>query len=1482
MPGRSLRAGWFSLIAWLTALLAVGVGLVVPPSVAVAAVPADGMTGAQLTTAFQEYGDTSGRWSGGDGAASVALPDGRVAWLFSDTYIGSVNADGSRGPSTFVNNAIVLQHGTNLQTTVHGGTAAEPKSLVPAPAGEMYWAADGIVEGGKLKVLYGHYKKTGSGSFDVALVGTALVTFTLPSLAVESTVELPVGATTSWGSAVLADGGYTYVYGSEWEDGIRHLRLARVAAGSIGGAWEFWTATGWVSSEAQSQRLSLTGIGTGVAVQKVGEQYVLVTVDTHLPFNSAVVAYTAPSPAGPFSGPVDLFVAPEPGQKEGAYVYDARLHPELAPDGRLLVSYNVNTIDPDALNGDASIYRPRFVDVAWPPAEPDPATLPAAPTGLTATADPLTGAVRLTWQPVAGSSVSYDVSVRDVTAGATHVAKALRDVTETSAEVVSVTSGHTYEFSVSAANSAGEGPRSAVVSATPKVLPPAAPTGVTATADDQGTVKVSWNAVAGAWTYSVLYRDVTAGETEFAQYGANSTSAELRRLTHNHEYEIKVTARGSAGDSDPSAIVKATARYAAPPVPTGVRAASNTDGTITLSWDQPAQAVWYAVYQRDVTAGQTWQKLDLPVTTCCEMQAGYLTDTHVYEFAIAAIGDGGAESARSASAQATSAYPAAAPPTALVAKAESGQVLLTWTASTTPEAWYWVYVRDVTLGEQFKKLDLPVSSCCSMNAGYLTNGHTYEFAVTAFASGRESVKSNIVSAVPDVQPPPTPTGVSATAQSNGRIKVDWQSSQAHLWYVVYQRDVTAGQAWQKLDLPITECCTFTAGLLTHQHVYEFKVAALGEGVEGATSTVVSARSVYAVPPAPTGLTGTPTGDGSVSLHWTPYDGDNVGYWVYLRDVTDGQTTFTRGAWPALGTSAEPGWLKHGHVYEFKVSAENPGGEGPASAPIRVTATGGLPRPPSSLTGTAGDGTVTLRWTASPDPDVMYVVWQRDKTAGEAWRQLPLPVSGCCVFNGGMLTNGHTYEFKVAAANQSGQSTATNVVSVKPMPPIPAPPTNLVGTAGNKTVKLTWNASPSSNVWYWVEVRPAGGSWTRLRDPVWCCVFNGGYLTNGVTYEFRVRTANIAGASTPSNVVTVRPMPPLPKAPTNLTGTAPGNGKVSLKWTASTTPDVYYWVEMREGNGAWKRLQYPSWCCSFNGDYLKNNVRYEFAIRAANIAGVSPRSNILALTPTADAPEWLRLTPGDRNMHVKWTPSTTPGVSYLVSWRLAGDKTAAWRSVHIMSGSEASVAGGNGYSDLYDFKVEAWTPYGPSKPATGQEMFREMWGEVDWHWMNGINGSNKAAAIRTAGKTCRDGVYQRVCFNSRTTIPNTSSMTVGDYWLYPGWTEYTYITELRCEAFRRANLRHERGPDFAFRYGPMLIEHEAIHSRQWAEEWDMWFYVYKYQQEAKKSGDGTKNAFEIRANLYWGDYRAIETRYTDKYELPDGCEWPGNATYEPVG
>ncbi|MEU9511147.1 fibronectin type III domain-containing protein [Micromonospora sp. NPDC048169] len=1227
------------------------------------------MSAAELNGMWTAYGNAGGHWTGGDRTVSVPLPDGRVAWFFSDTFLGTVNSDGSRpANSPMVHNTLVVQDESGLTETRHGGTAAAPKSFMcDDSVGLGCWVADAVVDGSVVRVLVNKYAATGPGVLDVKPTGNALVTLTLPGLAVQEVRDLPLGSAITWGQELLNEAGYTYIYGSEHAEGVKFARLARVPLGGLAGPWQFWTGNGWSSQANESARIA-SGVGTAFAVQKINGQYLLVTMEGHLVFNSTIVAYAANSPTGPFGDPIELARVSPGSNDRPLIVYDTSTHPSLAANGKLLISYNVNSFDRQVTLDDVTTYRPRFIEVDWPRPQPDPSLLPAAPTNIVANAD-VEGGVHLSWTAPAGSGMKYWVYQKDVTAEQIQWVRLPQSVDQASADLTYLKDGHTYQYRVAAENAVGEGPASAVVSAVASVRPPAAPANLTATARTDGKISLSWGTADRAWHYEVQRRDVTAGQSEFQPVNhpeGTTTSLIVDWLEHQHEYEFRVRGVGGSGPGEYSAPARATAVYSVPSAPAALTASAQSDGTIRLSWTAPPGDVWHSVYQRDVTAGETeFTKWPYPVTEGSTATARYLAHGHEYEYKVVATNRGG-ESAPSNLARAVASYAAPAAPSGLTASVQAdGTIKLAWTASPG-EVWYRIYQRNLTAGETvFSAWPAPVAEGTTATAEYVTHGHEYEFKVAATNAGGESAASNTVRVRSLPALPTAPTGLSASAQANGTVVLNWQASGTNVWYAVYQRDVTAGESqFSKWPLPVSEGTTATAQYLAHGHEYEFKIAATNAAGESPATAPVRATARYAAPSAPTNLRGATAGDGKIELNW---DAPAPGVYsvIYWRDVTAGQSAFTRLEYLTTQTSITMEYLQHGHVYEYKVAATTAGGEGTASATVRVTAAYNLPSPPTNLVATAGDGKVTLSWAASPTANVNYIVYYRDSAAGQSWQRLAYPVTATSQVVQ-YLTNGRTYQFQVKASNAGGESAPTATASAKPMPPLPQPPSGLTASPGDGKVSLRWTASPSGNVWYWIEMRnvTAGQAWTRLKSPVDATSITLDYMTNGQTYEFRVRANNVAGDSVAaSNVASARPMPPFPQSPSNLTVTA-GVGQATLRWTASPTSNVWYYVYRRDvtANKAWERLPYPiSSCCTIKIDTLVPNRTYEFKVAATNLSGTSEASNVARVTmPLPPAASDITVRPALFSLNVSW-PAVSGADGYAIYYRKRDGANDLWPS-----------------------------------------------------------------------------------------------------------------------------------------------------------------------------------------------------------------------------
>lgn len=340
-------------------------------SVTSATVTATASPDPELTALFDSYADTGVGWTGADSTYTVPLRDGSVAWLFSDTFLGPVLADGGR-PTTapFLNNSVVVQAGTAL-TTVAGGTPEQPASLVgPDADADWYWFGAGDrTPRGDLRVGVLGFERFGDGYWDWGWSHNAIATIDTSTWQVDRVDPLPSAAGIQWASWYQRVGGTVYVYGVEDLGAAKYLHVAKVLGGDLTDLhrWRYWDGRSWVREESASVRV-LPGVANELSVAPFHDGYLLVTQDTSVPFGSEVHAYLACDPQGPFVHAAHLFDMPEAGPAgtyadPNVFAYNAHEHPELREGDTLLVTYNVNSLDTSDLYGDVSIYRPRFVEV---------------------------------------------------------------------------------------------------------------------------------------------------------------------------------------------------------------------------------------------------------------------------------------------------------------------------------------------------------------------------------------------------------------------------------------------------------------------------------------------------------------------------------------------------------------------------------------------------------------------------------------------------------------------------------------------------------------------------------------------------------------------------------------------------------------------------------------------------------------------------------------------------------------------------------------------------------------------------------------------------------------------------------------------------------------------------------------------------------------------------------------------------------------
>jgi hypothetical protein len=197
--------------------------------------------------------------------------------------------------------------------------------------------------------------------------------------------------------------------------------------------------------------------------------------------------------------------------------------------------------------------------------------------------------------------------------------------------------------------------------------------------------------------------------------------------------------------------------------------------------------------------------------------------------------------------------------------------------------------------------------------------------------------------------------------------------------------------------------------------YTATVTITADHMEDVTFTVTQAVNLPDAPANPQSLTAL-GGNREVTLNWNTVT-EATYYNVYMSGVT-GQFNSEASATVTGLTYTIPG-LANGTAYYFIVKAGNPGGLSAASNEVEVTPAT-VPGAPGTITATAGNGQVTLTFTAPADdggsPITEYEVTDSTGTITVTGAASPITVTG--------LENDKAYTFTVTAMNSMGKSEAS--------------------------------------------------------------------------------------------------------------------------------------------------------------------------------------------------------------------------------------------------------------------------------------------------------------------------------------------------------------------------------------------------------------------------------------------------------------------------
>lgn len=319
-------------------------------------------------------------WIGGDGVYSVRLSPNRVAWLFSDTWIGKV-ANQQRIDATIINNTVAIEdHSTGkpVMSFWYRQVNGKPDALFK-PVGitrDWFWLQSAVMSGSQLAVFLARIEKTDDKSvFGFKQNGQWLAMVSNPQ-------ETPVNwnfeqfqiphtrfekqNTICWGGANCQVDHDLFVYGfiecRKLKIMTRSLVVARVPVLSVKdfSQWRFYSEGTWQADPEKASPLA-TGMAPEFSVHRSGNEYVLVYTENGL--SDRILMRKSPNPWGPWSDSKVVFTCPEMKQDKKLFTYAAKAHPHWSTEKQLVISYVVNSFDFWQITREAQWYWPRFVGV---------------------------------------------------------------------------------------------------------------------------------------------------------------------------------------------------------------------------------------------------------------------------------------------------------------------------------------------------------------------------------------------------------------------------------------------------------------------------------------------------------------------------------------------------------------------------------------------------------------------------------------------------------------------------------------------------------------------------------------------------------------------------------------------------------------------------------------------------------------------------------------------------------------------------------------------------------------------------------------------------------------------------------------------------------------------------------------------------------------------------------------------------------------
>ncbi len=918
--------------------------------------------------------------------------------------------------------------------------------------------------------------------------------------------------------------------------------------------------------------------------------------------------------------------------------------------------------------------------------------LPNAPTNVAANTVSSTR-IDVTWTDGGPFETGYQIE-RCTGAACTDFALiATTAANATSFQNTGLTPNETYRYQVRAVNAVGTSAYSPIVSSATDV--PADPADLAALTFSAARIDLSWTDNASNETEYQVERcsGVLCGVfTPLALLPANTTSYSDETVVADESYSYRVRAFNVNGFSNYSNVT--TTNTSAPGAPVDLVATLATDSRIELAWSDKADNELSFEVERCAGAGCTSFTLlaTLPANTTSYADEA-LVGNETFRYQVRAVNNV-AVSAYTNEAEANTLRPAS--PSVFTATTVSAtRVDLAWNENATNEIGYRILRCSGDACTDFALLqEIPANSDSYSDLSAVA-GQVYGYRVFAYnVAGQSDVIADVyaTTAVPEV-----PTGLTAVAASANQMDLTWtDASNIEDGYRIEQC-VGVGCEFVEVGSTGPNATGFSATGLSINTVYSFRVRAFNAAGTSAYTAAVVGNTFG--PNAPSALSTTTVLSNQINLSWTDNATNELGFRIE-RCLGAACADFTEvGVAPANTPSFQDTGVSTGNTYRYRVRSYN----GVANSGYSAIATGNTNVPAApSLLGAApqGETQIDIAWQDNATGETGYEVERCTGVGCSDFTLLTSLAANSTAYSDASVVTGTFYSYRVRALG-NGASDYSNVASANTV--LPNAPSDIAATAISDTqVEVTWIDGSDNETSFELERCEGAGcnSFTPLAmvGPNVTTYTDGG-LTPGSAYRYRVRAANGAGSSAPSEMA-VDVETTVPSLPTGLTGVV-NAGQIDLSWTDNATTELGYRIERCEGAGCTNFTQLAEVATPDLNSYADasavDGTTYRYRVRSYNASGASGASN--AVTLTAGAPSapsaFTATTILDSRIDLAWTDNSNNETGFEIL-RCEGVSCTP-STVHATVGADVTLFEDTGLNtpSVYSYQVRAINAAGAS-------------------------------------------------------------------------------------------------------------------------------------------------------------------------------------------